>query len=83
MISEAETVAYAGSYLFAGMFRGECISGVYTPEAGEPPQFFRRALAASIGEEDWNWRLQMNSEWMVRLMAAFRAVNPSPTLTEV
>lgn len=31
-------------------------------------QFFRKALARRIGEEAWDWRTDMNRDFMVRLM---------------
>ena len=60
-------------YLLVGSYDGNSVISARVEEVRErDDQFFRRCLAKCLGEEDWDWRLGMNHELMVRMMAAVR-----------
>lgn len=58
------------SYLFAGSYAGhQKIEGLYFE--GEPPssQYFRRLIAKNLQQEQWDWRIAMNPEFMLKLIS--------------
>jgi diadenosine tetraphosphate (Ap4A) HIT family hydrolase len=58
-----------GTYLFAARFGKEgVLRGQLARVAEKKDQFFRRAIAAKLGQQDWDWRLGMNRGFMLRLM---------------
>jgi diadenosine tetraphosphate (Ap4A) HIT family hydrolase len=57
-----------GPYLLAGRFENDVIRGVVSPVKDKRDQFFRRALAELVDDKEWDWRLGMHPEFMLKLM---------------
>lgn len=68
-LSRANPPFNSSPYLFSGSFSGgEKVNGWVSKDTSGGRQYFRRILAALLKSDEWDWRLNMNSQWMTLLI---------------
>lgn len=69
-------------YLFAGRYGGDRrLPGRIAPDDQRTPQFFRQVIASRLSLGNWNWRIGMNPDMMIRLVQKSRIAPPDRTIT--
>lgn len=82
-MSEEHPLPRFSHYLFAGCFKGgENLCGTLSPSKPLHRQYFRRILAKLTHTGDWNWRLRMNDDWLLRLADEAHQAMGCPALSE-